>query len=226
MGGSFSHSLDHKYYRKTVSIGLDHGSKVCFVQPEVEALKNELMSSKSQIKILKLKVNRLQKMVQALKAGNLSRHLQDTVVKNRLKGQFSDGQLDMLLSNKPRKFSRKWTQTDYSTAMAIRGISIKAFNFVRKNIVPLPGDSTLNRKFGFIHISKGLIEPAVAYLQQKVPRMTSRETLSAIAFDEMNLKASSIHNFAMLGQWTFRGRPRVQTIYIFLWKLFSLLLIR
>jgi hypothetical protein len=66
---------------------------------------------------------------------------------------------------------------------------------VRKNIVPLPGDSTLDRKFGFIHVSQGLIEPAIAYLRQRVPRMTARETLAGIAFDEMNLKASNIHSF-------------------------------
>jgi hypothetical protein len=66
---------------------------------------------------------------------------------------------------------------------------------VRKDIVPLPGDSTLDRKFGFIHVSQGLIEPAIAYLRQRVPRMTARETLAGIAFDEMNLKASNICNF-------------------------------
>jgi hypothetical protein len=187
----FTTLKDHNYcIGTTVSIGLDHGyySKAFVGEPELDALRQELKCSKSKIKTLTLKVNRLQKTVDALKAGHLSRRVQDTVIKTRLKGKFSEGQLDMLLSKKPRKFSRKWTQNDYSTAMAVRGISIKAFNFVRKNIVPLPGDSTLNRKFGFIHISHGLIEPAVAYLQQRVPRMAARETLAAIAFDEMNLK--------------------------------------
>jgi hypothetical protein len=205
---AFSHSLfatlkDHNYCKgELVSIGLDHGYSKAFVgEPDREALKTELKSKNIEIKALKLKVNRLQKMVQALKAGNLSRQLQDTVVKNRLKGKFSIGQLDMLLSKKPQKFSRKWSQTDYATAMAVRGISIKAFNFVRKNIVPLPGDSTLDRKFGFIHVSRGLIEPAIAYLQQRVPRMATREKLAGIAFDEMNLKASNIHNFKKL--WGF-----------------------
>jgi hypothetical protein len=201
---SNSHCLftnDHNYcIGTTVSIGLDHGyySKVSIGEPELEALRHELKSTKKENKTLKVKVIRLQKMVDAFKAGNLSRHLQDTVVKNRLNGKFSNGQLDILLSKKPQKFSRKWTQADYSTAMAVRGISIKAFNFVRKNIVPLPGDSTLDRKFGFIHVSQGLIEPAIAYLRQRVPRMAPREKLAGIAFDEMNLKASNIHNFKKL----------------------------
>jgi hypothetical protein len=155
----------------------------------IQSLKKELICANKEKRLLRQKVGRLLKQVKSLKSGNFSRTLQDAVVKARLKGKFSEAQMDILLSKKKRHYSKKWSQKDYANAMSLRGFSKKALAFVRKdNLFPLPAESTLNHKFSFIHVGPGMIKPAMAYLSQLVPRLSAREKLAGLAFDEMNLR--------------------------------------
>ena len=72
--------------------------------------------------------------------------------------------------------------------MRLKCISSQALEFVRKSILPLPSESALIEKFGFLTCTPGLLRPAYEYLRDLVPRLTGPgETLASLMFDEMKL---------------------------------------
>ena len=74
----------------------------------------------------------------------------EKMVRIRLKDQFSEAVLDLLL-DKTRHFSKKWSNKDYCFTMLMKMISPKALKLMRKlKIIPLPANSTLKRKFRFM----------------------------------------------------------------------------
>ena len=81
-------------------------------------------------------------------------HMED-MVRQRLKDHFSEATLDLIL-DKNRKFSKKWTNKDFCFAMLLKMISPKSLKLLRKSqILPLPANSTIKRKFSFMNVTPG-----------------------------------------------------------------------
>ena len=137
---------------------------------------------------LRLKLEKSKETIVALRSGNLPEPLKNRIVKDKLKGSFSVSQLDWMLSKKKRSRICNLTSVDLSKAMRLRCASTKAYKLVRKEHVPLPGLSTLNRKFEFMHVAPGIIKPMVVYFRQVCPTKSARWKLGVTAFDEMAIE--------------------------------------
>ena len=100
------------------------------------------------------------------------------------KYELSRGQIDIMLSKKPRFRSKKWTNADYCTAMELRCRSTSALAYVRSNVIPMPAYSTLRAKFSFTHLTPGFMKPVLLYLSKVLPQKTLYQCVMALLFDE------------------------------------------
>ena len=103
-------------------------------------------------------------------------------------GKISPPQINMLYKQasgvqNPR--CRDWAYQDFSKAIELRAFSKNSLPFVR-NIcgLPLPANSTLDKKFKFMKITPGPIRSVILYLKDKVCRMPFIKRLCSITFDE------------------------------------------
>ena len=68
-------------------------------------------------------------------------------------------------------------------------ISPKAFEFVRKNVLPLPSEAAIREQFKGVHVKPGINKPALEFLRELVPKMTTPgENIVTMMIDEMKLE--------------------------------------
>lgn len=144
-------SHDHDYLCLTKNRLYD---ELCISKQENQRLQHK-------IGLQNRRINLLRNQIKSLQSGNLPKTLRKKVISEELKGKFSQAQIEMICDKKKRFFSKKWSNSDYAAAMKLRCISSKALMHVRKNHVPLPSVTTLRQKFNFIHLSPGIIKPAI-----------------------------------------------------------------
>ena len=87
------------------------------------------------------------KLIYHYRAGNMPNCVKEGVVRERLASKLSEGQLDIMLSKKPRKRSKKWTNQDYARSQQLSLLcNRRAYDFVKDEIAPLPGFQTARKK--------------------------------------------------------------------------------
>ena len=101
--------------------------------------------------------------------------------------------------------------------MKLKCISSAALEFVRKFVVPLPSEATLQKLFGFMHCIPGLVTPAFEYLRDLVPRMSNPgENLAALSFDEAKIDEKTDYDSkidAYLGPHAYAQQTFVKSLY-------------
>lgn len=161
----------------------EHGN----FSPKLRELWLENQALKAQNVTLTKKVEALEKELQSIKEGKIPRkdkiELFDKIVTNKQFG-FTKAQIDILVSEKERKRSNLWSDSDFSKAMKVRCISIGALKTAKK-LVPLPSSSLLQRKFAHLHVTKGYIRPVLQYLTKKGAKWTEIEKICGVCFDEL-----------------------------------------
>lgn len=162
---------DHSYANK------DIGKKVHDLKDEIKiredlfkAEKEKFLQEKKKLRLENLAMKR-----QLHKAQRDLKNLQDTsstkgkahmeqMVRTRLADHFSQATLDLIL-DKSRQYSKKWTNKDFCFAMLLKMVSPKALKLLRKSkVLPMPSNSTLKRKFSFMHVTPGKISNCQVYL--------------------------------------------------------------
>ena len=174
-------SIDHSYSATETSTAdkkILKRLKIC------EAL---LQEKRKRNRALVQKVRNLKQQNAKMKQGNFSQNLKKKIASDVLQGTFSKAQISIMCSKGKKKFSH-WGDDDYKKAYPLRMASSKAYKLVRSCHVPLPEISTLCRKFSFIHIIPGILRPIMLFLHKKCAFMSTKEKLSAICFDEMNME--------------------------------------
>ena len=74
-------------------------------------------------------------------------------------------------------------------------MSAKALDFVNKQLgVPLPSLRTLNRKFSFMGVESGWVQPAFEYLKNLAPRLKAGENLATLFFDEVRIEQRAAYD--------------------------------
>ena len=118
--------------------------------------------------------------------GNVPKTKKKKLLGNVFTGKFtfSGAQIDMMLSEKERFRSKKWTNADYCSAMELRCTGVKSLNYVRKNLLPLPAYPTLCKKFAFMHLTPGFLKPMMAYLSKILPLKEKSKRACMLLFDE------------------------------------------
>ena len=132
----------------------------------------------------------LKNTISDYKEGKLPKHTKREVVHEALKGHFGPGQIDIFLSEKPRKFTKKYTTKNYHDAMSLRNIGgVKSLSLVR-DLVPLPSLTSLQRKFSFMSLLPGYIREIRIYIATHLSKLDSWKNgngnLGVIAFDEVH----------------------------------------
>ena len=117
-------------------------------------------------------------------------HVKKKVVRSRLADKLSEGQLDIMLSKKPRKYSKKWTNDDYAKAQNLSLLcGKKAYDFVKDEIVPMPAFYTARKKYSHVRVVPNqIIQATLLHLRHLRKFMKKNEHLCCITFDDVNLK--------------------------------------
>ena len=91
-----------------------------------------------------------------------------------------------MTSPESRKFSQKWTKENIRDAFILRSMSPGAKNWVSKNLIPLPSDSTIWRELNFLRLDVGFLKPVKVFLRhlQGETQNSPLERLCGICFDE------------------------------------------
>ena len=101
-----------------------------------------------------------------MKHGKLPKYTQDLVCRRRLKRRYNEAEIDDMISEVPKKRSKKWTTKDYGAAFKLLcNTGRKGYKYVRNNIVLQPGLTTLQKKFGFLSFRPGFIRHIFTYIQ-------------------------------------------------------------
>ena len=138
------------------------------------------------IKKLKHQVQLLKNQNASLRSGNLPEAVKNRVVAEKLKGKFTPAQISQIISKKTKKRCMKWKEEDYNLGYKFRFLPKKQYNALRKkHNFPLPGISTIDKKFQFVHLSPGFIKPSLEFLKKKVLSLKESEKVIGICFDEI-----------------------------------------
>ena len=135
---------------------------------------------------MKDQVQLLKNQNASLRSGNLPEAVKNRVVTEKLKGKFTPAQISQIISKKTKKRSMKWKEEDYNLGYKFRFLPKKKYNALRKqHNFPLPGVSTIDKKFQFVHLSPGFIQPTLEFLKKKVLSLKESEKVIGICFDEI-----------------------------------------
>lgn len=144
--------------------------EVSYLVTENNKLKNELENTRQQVETCLDKA-----------AGSL---------KDNLGGKFSCSQVESLITGKAIS---RWKVEDISIALAIRSLSTKTYNFLRKTMLPLPSVRTINRWVSKLAVEPGILESVLRLLKHKSETMTERDRLCTLSLDETSV----------CSQWTY-----------------------
>ena len=116
--------------------------------------------------------------------------LKKRVVRERLADKLSEAQLDIMLSKKPRKLSKKWTNEDYAKSQSLSLLcGKKAYDFVKNEVAPMPAFYTARKKYSHVRVVPNqIIQATLLHLRHLRKSMRKNEHLCIITFDEINLK--------------------------------------
>ena len=146
----------------------------------------------------KIRIQVLKKTINLYKQGNLPKYTIRIVVHEALKKHFGRGQIDIFLSEKPRRFTKNYTTKNYHDAMALRNIGgVKSLALVR-NLIPMPSFTSLQQKFSFMSLLPGYIIEIRIYIKTHLSKLDSWKNgagkLTGISFDEVhNRKIGMYH---------------------------------
>ena len=117
------------------------------VKAENETLKQKYELLKKKNRNLENRIRSFRKTIKKYSGGKVPDTWKRRIVKERLNSKLSEGTLEMLLSKKPRRHTKKWTQADYARTLQLRLIGGKSsVNYVRKNVIPMPSEITVQQK--------------------------------------------------------------------------------
>ena len=167
------------------------------IQPESENLTKsddehdytqKCLNPYDMIKKLQRQVQLLKNQNASLRSGKLPEVVKNRVVTEKLKGKFTPAQISQIISKKPQKRCMKWKEEDYNLGYKFRFLPRKQYNALRKqHSFPLPGISTIDKKFQFVHLSPGYIKPTLEFLKKKVLSLKESEKVIGICFDEISI---------------------------------------
>ena len=185
--------VDHHY-------AINHSSRPLIQEllAEVEQLRDEKRQNKATIHNLlyengklKRKLGYFQTKYESCVQGNLPLKTQNEIICNKLSGKFTPAQLGIILSDKKRTRSNLWSKKDYTFAMKIRqcGTGSRVLKFLRESqICPVPSNTTLTKKFSFIHTMPGIIHPVIKFFKSVQADLTDKDILVQITYDETYTK--------------------------------------
>ena len=165
---------------------------------EISNLQREISTLKEQLRYKTKENGKLLKNLEDLTNPNpslpKSKKIHQDITRNTLQktGTFSTAVIDIALrgatdttkiSETPRSY--KWTNADYIKGLKAKSIgNNKSLLFTRRNICPLPGETTIRNKFSFFQVQPGIITPVKLYLKNILPGLKPEERLAKMAFDE------------------------------------------
>lgn len=163
--------------KEDTAIGLDHSYQLTeadLLRQQVEKLKCDKLHLEKRNKILKQKLS-------AAKKFHVTKKFSNALVKTTLLKHFTEAQLDNFLNWKGR--NKKWSDDDIALGLAMRGVSKKAYSFLRNNrIFPLPPLSSVQAHFDKFHVTpgSGLIDNSVEMLKLMLEHCKSEEKLAIL----------------------------------------------
>lgn len=108
----------------------------------------------------------------------------ETIAFDALHMVFTSGQIKRIMS--PNKSRVTWSAEDISSAIALRSISARAYNYLRtvKN-VPLPCVQTLRNWSADFNVKPGILKDVIRIMQSKGQDLSIIEKLTVLSFDEI-----------------------------------------
>ena len=138
---------------------------------------------------MKSEIKKLKQQVQQLTKKN---RRQDKLAQNQVRNKvyeilnpiFTAGQIRKILHPEKKKRIR-WKPEDIATAIALRSVSPKAYRYLRKRNMRLPGLSTLQTQAAAVNMQPGVLETVLSIMKSKRDQVTEIERLCVLSFDEV-----------------------------------------
>jgi len=97
---------------------------------------------------------------------------------------FTPGQVKKLMFSKDKRI--KWSAEDISSAIALRSVSAKAYNYLREvKKIPLPCIQTLRNWNANFDVQPGILKDVLKIMHIKGRDLSAIEKLIVICFDEI-----------------------------------------
>ena len=185
----------HDYIRTDV---INPNIEIFELKNELKKVKEENTSLKKSLKVARRRILLLQKSVESLKSGNVSKKTEDIICRRKLKRTHTEAQMDFILSDTPKKRSKKYVSKDFSVAYKVLSYTgKKGYQFVR-GLLHSPSLSLLQQKFGFMSIRPGIFTKLLTYIEKHVSHQESwvngHGKLSEIQFDEVSMQYLALYD--------------------------------
>lgn len=107
----------------------------------------------------------------------------EQIATNILNSIFTPGQVRRILFQQNKK---NWSAEDITSAIALRSVSARAYNYLREvRKIPLPSVTTLRRWISEFQVNHGILHEVLKIMQIKGERLITAEKLTVLTFDEV-----------------------------------------
>ena len=161
------------------------------------------------------RIRDLKSYIKGMKNGKVPKYTEEIICRRRLKHRYSEAQIGDMISKTPKKQSKKWTTSNYSSAFTLLcKVGKKGYQYVRKNLLFQPGLTTLQTKFNFLAFRPGFIPHIFTYIKEHLIHTDSWKNghgkLAAFCFDEVSVAKLAMYypKFdCILGELTILDLP-------------------
>ena len=181
--------LQHDYVRTDV---INPNIEVYELKNKLKKFKEENVQLKNSLRIAKRRILILRESVKSLKAGNVSKKTENIICRRKLKRTHTEAQMDVIMSETPKKRSNKYVSQDFSVGYKVLSFTgKKGYQFVR-GLIRAPSLTLLQQKFSFMSVRPGLFTKLLVYIEKHVSHRESWVNgpgkLCGVQFDEVYLQ--------------------------------------
>ena len=156
----------------------------------VQQLTEENRRLKAKAKNQKCTITNLRDKVSTMKRGNVPKYTKNIIVRKALKRTHTEAQMDWLLSEQPRKRSRKWSNEDFTKGYKLLLQGEKTLDLVRKIAAPFPCQTLIMQKFNFLSTKPGIQTHVRTYIKIHLAHTEmwkNNGNIIGVGFDEFSL---------------------------------------
>ncbi len=162
--------------------------KIALLTVRNSRLKAKLTRARSKAWEAKRLNSKLKCDMKKAKTASPTKVVRAQVLHESLSPFFTNAQISCFQRGHNWKRVKGWGKEDFKTALSLRMLSNKAYEFIRNlKAFPLPGNTTLQDYFGNFRIAPGFLDSVAELISFKIPSMDKIDRITAISFDEMHL---------------------------------------
>ena len=135
------------------------------------------------------------------------------IVKKHLKDLGYDSNYISHILNPSRSRRKQYSKEEVSTALVLRSMSSKSYEYIRKNkLFPLPSRQTLERWLCSLVCKPGLNSNFISLLGKKLENHNQYERQAALLFDEVSLM--KVYQYDARNKQVYKNHDKMQVVMV------------